>query len=246
MLYYPSFHASNMQHTHEMRNPREALRKLGLSQHPRVAALCNILHTQQVGPKATLPHASSLWPGFRDIIYRLCGHDQYRPTEDVTKAQTVVLKEEAKLRQKVKKVAPPRRNLSRDANVREAMPSHLLHECKSQRSGFMFSLRASTHPSSDYQVSVASLEDHIHTSLGNAIQQLPVIQAAHRTRRGMDVEAELEDAFDDDLTPTGEDDRLVVHEQVDVHFKVRCFVFVHVKNKNNKANIRWSTQPAAV
>ena len=224
MLYYPSFGQSLMQHTDEMRNPREALKKLELANHPRVAAFCNILHAHNVGPQSKLPHGSALWPGFRDIIYRLCGHDQYRSTEDVTKAQTVVMKAEAKLRQKVTKLTPPKRSLTREANVREAMSSHLLHECKSHGNGFMFSIRASTQPDSDFQVSMASLEDHIHTSLGNAIQRMPVIRAATNTRRGMDVEAALEDAFDDDLTPRSDDDLEVVHEQMDVHFKVRTML----------------------
>ena len=129
------------------------------------------------------------------------------------------MKEENKLRQKAKKVEPPNRTSSREVNVHEAMSSHLIHECKSHGNGFMFSLKASSHPDSNFQVTVASLEDHIHTSLGNAIQRIPVIQPAAK-RHHMDVDAQLEEAFDDDLTPRGDDDLEVAHEQADVHFKV--------------------------
>ena len=203
-------------HTEEMRNPRKALKRLGLANHPRVVTLCNILNA---GVSHRGHSASALWPGIRDIICRLSGHDQYRSTKEVTTAQTAQMKEENKLRQKAKKVEPPNRTLSREVNVHEAMSSHLIHECKSHGNGFVFSLKASSHPDSNFQVTVASLEDHIHTTLGNAIQRIPVIQPAAK-RHHMDVEAQLEEAFDDDLTPRGDDDLEVAHEQVDVHFKV--------------------------
>ena len=170
----PDFAEALSQNTAKIRNPREALLKLGLASHPRVAPLCHILRSEETGQRRPFQHHSFLWPGLRDIVYRLTGEDQYRSTAEVTSAQTAMLKETAKLRTKCQQIKQPQRQASRAANVHELMCFHLLEECHRQGTGFMLSICASTRPDSDMQISLTSLEDHLGTAMGDKVLQIPV------------------------------------------------------------------------
>ena len=132
----PDFAEALSQNTAKMRNPREALHSLGLASHPRVAPLCHILRSEETGQRRPFQHNSFLWPGLRDIVYRLTGEDQYRSTAEVTSAQTAMSKETAKLRKKCQQIKQPQRQASRAANVHELTCSHLLDECHRQGTGF--------------------------------------------------------------------------------------------------------------
>ena len=188
-----------------MRNPRTALANFGLTVHPRVAAQCRLLdqHVASVPqPPRVLPHNSYLWPGLSDIVYRLCGDDQYRSTAVVTKAIAKQQLETAQLKRKLNAAAAPRLQStgSRTEHMRKLMRAHLVQECQRKGPGYMFSLRCSSATDSDFQIAIAALEDHVTTGIGQTVLRAPAVE--RRTENTVRDEAaqldEIEAAFNDD------------------------------------------------
>ena len=198
----PKFSKTMSDNVSLMRNPKQALTMFGLTLHPRVASQCRTLdqHAPTSAP-ARLPHCSSLWPGLSDVVYRLTGDDQFRSTTTVTQAISKQQLETAKLKRKLQSESKQQSLGSRVGHMRALMRAHLVQECQQTGPGFLYSLRCSTSPDSDFQICVSALEDHMTTAIGQTAPRVPPTepQAGKRAVSEVELLDEMEAAFNDDL-----------------------------------------------
>ena len=160
-------------HFEHARNPFEVIKTFGFSLHPEVAPLL----CDAQGRKA---HVSLLWRPLQNVLYRLSGHDQFRSTHEVTKANEAKARKLAAQRKQAQraeeaKMAP--QDLSRNSSVLTLMREHLASECRRHGVGFGFSLRCSSNPRSPFHTHVSTLEDHLQTPIGQQVRGVPVLQA---------------------------------------------------------------------
>ena len=210
----------------KVRNPKEALILLDLTLHPRVASLMSI----------AAKHNSYLFPGLVDIVYRLAAEDQYRSTTVVTEANAQNMKDLAKIQRKAAQATKPVSHASREGCIRDLMRGHLVETCHQQGPGFQFSVRASSLPSSQFQMCISTLEDHLHTGIGQKAPAAPLatrplwagaMQADHAFEEAFESGNDELDAIDVPepdggiVTPRGDDLADSEHAFAEVHFKVR-------------------------
>ena len=168
----------------------------------------------------TVPHQTALWPLLSAAVYRLAPEDQFRSVVGAAKAQAKHSLEMAQLKRKCELAQTKSKTATREACVHSLMQAHLLHTVQKEGPGYMFSVRASSNADSFFNLTLATLEDHLGTVAGNIVKEVPAVPQP-RPMNQLQADQALEDVFasgsdsppqDDAATPLGVG-------AIDVHFK---------------------------